>query len=58
MKKLQSVALTHKVPWIVVVYKFLKQWQASNGERIPSNYKEKCELKQLIQAGECFSFFI
>lgn len=46
----QSVELTHKVPWIVVVYKFLKQWQIDNPGRIPSNYKEKCQLRDMIQA--------
>lgn len=43
--------LTHKVPWIVVVYKFLKKWQLENpGRTGPSNYKEKCQLKQMIQS--------
>lgn len=48
---LQNVELSPKVPWIVIVHKFLKQWQANNGGKVPSNYKEKCELKKLIQAG-------
>lgn len=49
---LQEIELTHKVPWIVVVYKFLRKWQETSGKSIPSNYKEKCELKKLIQNGK------
>lgn len=40
------------MPWIVVVYKFLKQWQETSGKNVPTNYKEKCELKRLIQSGK------
>lgn len=46
----QNVELTHKVPWLVVVYKFLKQWAETSGKKVPTNYKEKCELKRLIQS--------
>lgn len=48
---LQEVELSHKVPWIVVVYKFLRKWQAATGQQIPTTYKEKCDLKKLIQSG-------
>lgn len=44
--------MTHKVPWIVIAYKFLKKWQEKNGNRVPSNFKEKSELKKMIQEGE------
>lgn len=42
--------MTHKVPWIVVVHKFLKQWQIENVGKIPSNYKEKRQLRDMIQS--------
>lgn len=38
------------MPWLVVVYKFLKQWAETSGKKVPTNYKEKCELKRLIQS--------
>lgn len=34
----------------MVVNHFLNQWKAANDGRIPSNYKEKSQLRQLIQA--------
>lgn len=48
----QNVEISHKEPWVIVVYKFLKQWQQTSGKKVPTNYKEKCELKELIQAGK------
>lgn len=54
INRFQSVELNHKVPWIVVVYKFLQKWQRATGLKIPTNYKEKCALKQMIQSGMCF----
>lgn len=51
MNRFQSVELNHKVPWIVVVYKFLQKWQDATGLNVPTNYKAKCALKQMIQAG-------
>lgn len=53
----QNIELTHKVPWIVVVHKFLKQWQATSGKNVPTNYKEKCQLKELIQSGKLAVMF-
>lgn len=38
----------------MIVYTFLKKWQELNGNRVPSNFKEKSELKKLIQSGECY----
>lgn len=50
---LQTIELSHKVPWIVVVYRFLKRWQGITGKTVPTNYTEKCELKKMIEAGKC-----
>lgn len=47
---LDTVEVSHKVPWLVIVNHFLKEWKATNGDRIPSNYKEKSQLRQLIEA--------
>ncbi|KAH9493174.1 NEDD8-activating enzyme E1 regulatory subunit [Bulinus truncatus] len=38
-------------PWLVILYKFLKVWEQLNGGKIPSNYKEKTALKELIKEG-------
>lgn len=38
------------MPWLVVVNHFLNQWKASNNGRLPANYKEKSQLRQMIQA--------
>lgn len=43
--------LSH-VPYIVIIYKYLKQWQAENersATSLPSNSKEKRQLKSLIE---------
>ena len=43
--------LSH-VPYIVIIYKYLKEWQAENGKSntcLPSNLKEKKQLKSLIE---------
>ena len=43
--------LSH-VPYIVIIYKFLKEWQTQNGKTstcLPLNLKEKKQLKSLIE---------
>lgn len=45
---LEQSSLGLKVPWPVVLYKFLKQWSVANGGRMPTTYKEKCELRKMI----------
>lgn len=45
---LEAAALGPKQPWLVVLYKFLKQWSALNGNRMPATYKEKSELRKMI----------
>lgn len=47
-KHLDESELSLKVPWLVVLYKFLAKWKDSHDDRVPSTYKDKCELRQLI----------
>lgn len=35
----------------MIVYKYLQQWREKTGEKVPSTYKQKCELKKLIREG-------
>lgn len=57
---LESTEITSKVPWLAVVYSYLRQWQDKNNSQIPKTYKEKQELKQMIQNGlfliNCYQF--
>lgn len=48
---LESTELSHKVPWLVVLYKYLQKWRLENGDRLPENYKEKSALRDLIRSG-------
>lgn len=45
---LDQSELSLKVPWLVVLHKFLGKWRADHGDRLPDTYKDKCELRQLI----------
>lgn len=47
-KHLDESELSLKVPWLVVLHKFLTKWKESHDGRVPSTYKDKCELKQMI----------
>lgn len=47
---LENTVITSKVPWLVLVYHFLQKWNFGKENAIPKNYKEKCELKELISS--------
>ncbi|BFZ12834.1 hypothetical protein BsWGS_15873 [Bradybaena similaris] len=38
-------------PWLVLLYKYLHEWQKQHSEKWPSTYREKNELKELIRQG-------
>lgn len=46
-----GLEVTPKVPWLVVLYKYLDQWRAINKMDLPKTYKEKSSLKELIRNG-------
>lgn len=46
-----NVELSPKVPWLVVLYKYLQDWREQNEMRFPKTYKEKTELRTLIRSG-------
>lgn len=47
----QSTNVTNKVPWLLVLNKYLQEWKSENDGRVPSNYKEKSQLRDLIKKG-------
>ncbi|EDV96458.1 GH15185 [Drosophila grimshawi] len=49
---LEATEVTSKMPWLVVLYKFIKIWQKEqeDGRLAPSNYKEKTNLREAIRA--------
>lgn len=52
----KSDELSH-VPYIVILYKYLKKWQADNNKSstcLPADFKEKKELKKLIETQRDF----
>lgn len=56
------------MPWLLVLNKYMQQWKAENNDRLPSNYREKSQLREMIRNGmfcllplngldgECFIF--
>lgn len=47
---MDATELSPKVPWLIVLYKFLEQYRAENGS-VPSTYKEKSKLREMLQSG-------
>ena len=50
LDKLDKTEHEH-VPFLVLIYKYLRGWSGQNEGRYPSKYKEKKELKELIRKG-------
>lgn len=48
---LETSDINFKVPWLCVIYKYWQKWRGSDETKIPKTYKEKVELKKLIQSG-------
>lgn len=48
---LESSDVNFKVPWLCVIYKYWQKWRGDDETKIPQTYKEKLELKKLIQSG-------
>lgn len=38
-------------PFLIILYKFLQKWQQQSGQALPTNYKEKEALRNLIKSG-------
>lgn len=49
---LESSDVNFKVPWLCVIYKYLQKWRGGDANKMPTNYKEKLELKKLIKSGK------
>lgn len=45
-----NIALGPKVPWLIVLYKHLEAYKATHDGRLPTNFKEKSELRDLIRS--------
>jgi len=37
-------------PFLVVLYKALERWQEQTGQKWPKNYKEKCQIKEIVRS--------
>lgn len=46
----QNIELGPKVPWLVILYKHIEAFKAKHDGKLPGNYKEKCELKDMIRS--------
>ncbi|GAB0091764.1 Nedd8-activating enzyme E1 regulatory subunit [Sergentomyia squamirostris] len=44
-----NIQLSAKVPWLVVLCKFLEEWAKGKDHAVPKMYKEKKELRELIR---------
>ncbi|KAH8329618.1 hypothetical protein KR074_000869 [Drosophila pseudoananassae] len=49
---LEGTEVTSKVPWLLVLHKYLSAWQKqqTDGTRSPRNYKEKNQLREAIRS--------
>lgn len=55
METIKLSEMDHKqfshTPYLVLLYKALEIWSAQHDRRLPTNYKEKEELKKIIKSG-------
>uniref|UniRef100_W8BRW6 NEDD8-activating enzyme E1 regulatory subunit n=1 Tax=Ceratitis capitata TaxID=7213 RepID=W8BRW6_CERCA len=49
-KHLMNTEVTSKVPWLLVLNKFFQIWKEKNNGHVPTNYKQKMQLRELIRA--------
>lgn len=42
------------VPYVVILYKYLEEWKKSHDGKMPQNYKEKREFREIIQKSKIF----
>lgn len=45
----ENIVLGSKVPWLIVLYKHVEKFREKYG-KLPGNYKEKCELRDMIRS--------
>lgn len=45
-----NIALGSKVPWLVVLYKHLQIYREKHDGKLPTTYKEKSELREMIRS--------
>lgn len=45
-----GIDLGTKVPWLIVLYKHLQTYKATHDAKIPTTYKEKTDLRELIRS--------
>lgn len=46
---IDSTGITLKVPWLIIVYKYLVTWRSENNYKMPETRKEKDEIKEMIR---------
>lgn len=46
---IDAIEITLKVPWLIIVYKYLEKWRNENNFKFPETYKEKVEIKEMIR---------
>lgn len=47
---INNIELGSKVPWLIVLYKHIEAYKVAHDGKLPSNYKEKSELRDLIRS--------
>ena len=40
------------VPYVVIVYKYLEEWKKTHEGKLPQNYKEKREFRDIIRTSK------
>ena len=45
-------------PYLIILFKYLEMWRSQNDGKIPQNYKEKREFKDMILKSKSISGFV
>ena len=46
---IENIELGPKVPWLIVLYKHIEAYKAKHEGKLPTTYKEKSELREMIR---------
>ena len=49
--KLEAHDKAH-IPWVCLLLHYLEQWKASHAGKVPENYEEKTEFRNMVRAGD------
>lgn len=51
ISNLQNTTLSSKVPWLIIMYKYLQKYIQENEGQVPVTYRDKIKLRDIIRSG-------